>query len=325
MEETFIAAEAVLRNPCIALSSSALDMGFLVPAFRKLCPGADIRIGDQMGALEDIEVAVCWNPTAGQLAAMPNLRLIQSIAAGVDHILGDPDFPRHVPVCRIIDPGMAAGMSAYVCWAVIHHQRHFDRYLAHASRRRWQGEAIVPPRRHRVGIAGFGWLGRACARALAAVGYDVRAWHRGGSREIPSGVGIYHGEDQLEQFLAGCDTLVCLLPLTAETTGFLCTAVFAKLPRGAHLINVARGDHLVEADLLAALASGQIGSATLDTFAREPLPPDHPFWREPRITITPHIASRTDLGVVARQTLENLSQIDQGRRPAATIDPDRGY
>ena len=307
------------------MSSDGLDLSFLIPAFRKERPEVDIRIGEQLGALEDIEVAVCWNPPAGLLASMPKLRLIQSIAAGVDHLLADPTFPRHVPVCRIIDPGLAAGMSAYVCWAVIHRQRHFDRYLAHAAERHWHGEPIVPPRRHRVGIAGFGWLGASSARALSAIGYDVRAWHRGASRQIPPGIGIYHGADQLDAFLAGCDSLVCLLPLTAQTTGFLDSTVFDKLPRGAHVINVGRGEHLVEADLLAALASGQVGFATLDAVEREPLPPDHPFWRDDRITITPHIASRTDLGVVARQTLENLSQIDQGRRPDSIIDPTRGY
>lgn len=258
------------------------------------------------------------------LARLTNLQLIQSIAAGVDHILSDPDLPP-VPVCRVVDPGMAAGMSAYVAWAVIHHQRHFDRYLAHADRGRWQPEPILPPSRHRVGIAGFGWLGSACARALSGIGFSVRAWHLGNQRPVPPGVAIYHGCEQLDSFLAGCDSLVCLLPLTQRTTGFLCAERFAKLPRGAQVINVGRGAHLVEEDLLAALASGQVGSATLDTFAREPLPPEHRFWNEPRITITPHIASRTDLDVIVQQTLANLAQVRRGLRPAATVDPLRGY
>lgn len=300
-------------------------MSFLVPAFRKRCPAADLRFGDDLGALADINVAVCWNPPPGLLLKMPSLRLIQSIAAGVDHILGDLTVPREVPVCRVVDPGMAAGMSAYVAWAVIHHQRHFDRYVAHAEGKRWQEEPIVPPSRHRVGIAGFGWLGSACARALTSIGYNVRGWHRSGGREVPPGVGIYHGREQLDEFLAGCDTLVCLLPLTAETAGFLCAGLFARLPRGAHVINAGRGDHLVEADLLAAIESGQIGGATLDAFSHEPLPRNHPFWNEPRITITPHIASRTDLNVIVSQTLDNLNLIGQGKRPMASVDPGRGY
>ena len=311
--------------PCIALLSSSLDLSFLAPAFQRHRPDVILRAGDRIGALEDIEAVVCWNPPPGLLARMPNLKLIQSIAAGVDHIFSDPEAPMAVPVCRVVDPGMAAGMCAYVNWAVIHHQRHFDRYLAHAARRLWQEEPIVSPRRHRVGVAGFGWLGSACARSLAAAGYDVRAWHRGANRAVPPGVAVFHGPDQLDDFLGGCDTLVCLLPLTAQTRGFLCADLFRRLPRGAHVLNVGRGDHLVEEDLLAALASGQVGWATLDTFSSEPLPPDHRFWNEPRITITPHIASRTDLDTIARQTLENLEQVRQGLAPAASVDARRGY
>jgi glyoxylate/hydroxypyruvate reductase A len=311
--------------PVIALLSSGFDLSFLVPAILKLCPDADVRPAGQEGNLSDIEAAVCWNPAPGELARMPNLKLIQSIGAGVDHVLSDPDLPPGVPVCRVIDPGMAAGMSAYVSWAVVHHQRHFDRYLAHAAQRRWQEEPIVSPRRHVVGIAGFGWLGGACARALAAIGFDVRGWNRGASRSVPAGVALYQGNEQLEAFLTGCNTLVCLLPLTARTSGFLCEAVFAKLPRGAHVVNVGRGDHLVERDLLAAIASGHLGGATLDAFSHEPLPRDHAFWNEPRITITPHIASRTDLGAIARQTLDNLALVREGLRPPSTVDLGRGY
>jgi glyoxylate/hydroxypyruvate reductase A len=310
--------------PCIALLSSGLDLEFLVPALRSQCPGVDLRQTDALGDLDDIDAAVCWSPPAGLLARMPNLKLIQSIAAGVDHILSDPDLPP-VPVCRVIDPGMAAGMSAYVLWAVIHQARHFDRYLMHASRRRWQPEPIVAPARPRVGIAGFGWLGSACARALVCAGFSVRAWHRGTQRPVPPGVALFHGGDQLDEFLSGCDSLVCMLPLTAQTTGFLSARLFGQLPRGAHLINVGRGAHLVEEDLLAAIASGQVGSATLDTFTREPLPPEHPFWSEQRITITPHIASRTERAVIVQQTLANLAQVRQGLRPAAAVDPGRGY
>lgn len=300
-------------------------MSFLVPVFGRQVPEADVRIGNQLGALDDIEVAVCWNPPPGLLARMPGLKLVQSIGAGVDHLLSDPDLPPDVPVCRVIDPGMAAGMSAYVTWAVIHQQRHFDRYLEHARHRRWREEPIVAPHRHTVGIAGFSWLGGACARALAAIGFSVRGWHLGAARAAPPGVALYRGEEQLDAFLEGCNALVCLLPLTPKTHGFLSERVFARLPPGAHLINVGRGDHLVEADLLAALASGQIGCATLDTFSGEPLPSAHPFWDEPRITLTPHIASRTDLEVIAHQTLDNLTQVRQGLRPPSSVDPRRGY
>jgi len=300
-------------------------MGFLAPAFRRLCPDVDLQIGSDAPGLERAEVAVCWDPPAGALASLPRLRLVQSIAAGVDHILSDRVWPVGVALCRVVDPGMAAGMSAYVSWAVIHRQRHFDRFVASAAKRQWQEQPIVSPKRHRVAIAGLGWLGAACARSLATIGYDVRGWTRSGRRPPPIGVASFHGPEQLADFLSGADTLVCLLPLTPETHGFLSAAVFAQLPPAAHVVNVGRGAHLVEADLMAALASGQVGAATLDTFAREPLPLDHPFWSDPRILITPHCASRTDIGMIARQTLDNLALVRQGKRPPAAVDPARGY
>ncbi len=310
---------------CIVLLSDTLDLGFLRPALQKRCPGVDIRTIDRLGDPAEIEAALCWNPPAGAIARLPSLRLVQSIGAGVDHILRDPALPRTVPVCRVMDPAMAASISAYVAWAVIHQQRHFDRYLSHRVSRRWQEEPIVPPSRHRVGVAGLGWLGTACGMALAAAGYDVRGWRRGPGRAAPIGIAVFHGPGQLDEFLSACDTLVCLLPLTRETHGFLNQDRIARLPRGAHVVNVGRGAHVVEADLLAAIASGQVASATLDTFTDEPLPPDHPFWAEPRITITPHIAGRTDLEAIAAQTLDNLAVVREGGRPAGTVDPFREY
>jgi glyoxylate/hydroxypyruvate reductase A len=165
----------------------------------------------------------------------------------------------------------------------------------------------------------------ACAEALAAIGYRVRGWSRSAKEALPAGVEGFHGAAQLDQFLSGCETLVCLLPLTGETHGFLNAALFAKLPRGAHLINVGRGDHLVEADLRPALDAGQLSAATLDAFSQEPLPPEHPFWGDSRILVTPHIATRTDSLVIARQTLDNLASVRQGRRAANQVDLARGY
>jgi glyoxylate/hydroxypyruvate reductase A len=230
-----------------------------------------------------------------------------------------------LPLCRIVDTGMAAGMKAYVCWAVVQQHRGMQAYVARSQVRRWEEQPVVSPRHHRVGIAGLGTLGLACAEALAAIGYPVRGWSRSAKEALPPGVEGFHGAAQLDEFLSGCDTLVCLLPLTAETHGFLDAALFAKLPRGAHLINVGRGDHLVEADLQPALDAGQLSAATLDAFSQEPLPPGHPFWGDPRILVTPHIATRTDSLVIARQTLDNLASVRQGRRPANQVDLARGY
>ena len=313
------------KPPVVALLSSAIHMQYLADAFEQAQPGIDVRLGDDLGALEDIDVAVCWFPPHGRLAQFPNLQLVQSLAAGVDHILADPELPRQLPLCRIVDDTMAAGMKAYVSWAVVQHHRGMKAYVASSDAAEWEEQPVVSPRRHRVGIAGLGTLGMACAEALAAIGYQVRGWSRGPKEALPAGVAGFHGAAQLDEFLSGCDTLVCLLPLTTETHGFLDAGLFAKLPRGAHLINVGRGDHLVEADLQPALDAGQLSAATLDAFSQEPLPSDHPFWGDPRILVTPHIATRTDSLVIARQTLDNLASVRQGRRPANQVDLARGY
>ena len=296
----------------IALVSDQIALDYLLPAFRERFPDATLhRIDTEvqaLDALDAIDAVVCWSPPPGLLARMPRLRLIQSVGAGTDHITRDPALPPGVPVHRIVDPDMAAGMNAYVAWAVVHGQRHMAGYLASQRRAAWEESPIVPPRMHRVGIAGLGVLGTSVARALAGIGYAVRGWSRSPKADLPEGVEAFHGDVARADFLAGCDTLVCLLPLTDVTRGVLDAALFAQLPRGARLVNVGRGAHLVEADLLAALDDGHIASAVLDAFVQEPLPPDHPFWRHPRITVTPHVATRTRPEAIARQTHAHLTQ-----------------
>jgi glyoxylate/hydroxypyruvate reductase A len=311
--------------PCVALLSEVLDMDYLAGAFREACPDIDLRWGADLGRLDDIDAAVCWFPPHGRLAALPRLKLVQSLAAGIDHLLADPELPRHLPLCRVVDATMTAGMTAYVTWAVVQQQRGMQAYVASSAASEWTEQSFVNLRRHRVGIAGLGRLGTACAAALASIGYPVRGWSRSDKIDLPAGVTGFHGADQLDEFLSGCDTLLCLLPLTPLTRGFLNAALFAKLPRGAHLINVGRGDHLVEADLLPALEGGQLSAATLDAFSVEPLPTGHPFWGDPRILITPHIATRTDGLVIAQQTLANLASLRQGQRPSHQVDLERGY
>lgn len=312
--------------PTIALLSSQIDMAYLVPAFEAACPGVQLRRAPDLGPLDQIDAAVCWVPPPGVLAQMPRLQLVQSLAAGIDHLTSDPQLPRQVPLCRIVDADMASGMAAYVAWAVVQGQRHMGAYLQQQRQGLWQEQPVQHPRHHRVGIAGYGALGQACARALRAIGYPVRGWRRRAEADAGEpGLTLFHGAAQLPDFLAGCDTLVCLLPLTEATRGVLNAQLLAGLPRGAHLINVGRGDHLVEADLLAALASGQLGAATLDAFTQEPLPADHPFWAHPQITLTPHIATRTPAAVIAQQTLDHLAAVRAGRAAEVAVDLGRGY
>ena len=303
--DSFTASEKMSRPPCIALSSRVFDMRVLRPAFEAACPAIDLRIGSDVEALGDlsqIDAAVCWHPSHGLLARLPRLKLVQSLAAT-----------------------MASGMTAYVTWAVVQHHRQMQGYVANRAARQWRELAITPPASHVVGIAGLGALGSAAASALVAIGYTVRGWSRSPRPDLPQGVIGFHGPDQLDPFLAGCHALVCLLPLTPDTLGFLNAGCFDKLARGAHIVNVGRGDHLVEADLLAALANGQVGAATLDTFSEEPLPPGHAFWGEPKILVTPHIATRSAPAVMVAQTLANLDAVNRGVEPMNRVDLARGY
>ncbi|MDZ3992414.1 glyoxylate/hydroxypyruvate reductase A [Pseudomonas sp. Teo4] len=314
------------RPRAIAFLSDCADMVPLASVFKRLYPTLEVRWGDDLGRREDIEVAVCWFPPAGELASLPNLRCIQSVGAGIEHILADPQLPDALPLFRILDPHMAAGMSAYVSWAVIHRQRDLPAFLEAQAQAHWREPQVTPPQLHRVGIAGYGTLGQACARVLVALGYQVRGWSRSAKDDPVPGVEQFVGADRLDDFLAGCQTLVCLLPLTEQTRGFLGRDTFARLPQGAHVINVGRGDHLVEADLLQALDSGHLGAATLDAFSVEPLPADSPLWRHPRISITPHIATRTSFATIATQTLENFAQVVAGSPPSARqVSAQRGY
>lgn len=310
----------------IVLASTEIDMGYLLPVFADLAPTLDIHIHDGAKPMPaHAHTVVCWCPPAGLIASLPQLKLVQSIAAGVDHIIGDPTVPDGLPICRIIDPNMASGMVAYVVWAVAHRHRHFDQYLARNAAGVWQESPIVPVRQHRVGIAGMGVLGQAVARSLAVIGYDVAGWSRSAKADLPPGVTGFHGRDQLGRFLARTDSLVCLLPLTDETLGFLNAELFAQLPKGAHLINVGRGAHLVDDDLIEALDRGHMGAATLDAFTQEPLPADHAFWRHPNIIVTPHIATRTGATIVVSQLLDNLARLDAGAPLPGAIDRRRGY
>lgn len=318
-------AIALTPPPVLALLSRTVDLAFLKPAFEAACPGIDLRLLPDLGDVSQIEAACCWQAPPGLLATLPHLRLIQSAAAGIDHLTADPALPRQLPICRIVDPTMASGMAAYVTAAVVQHQRQLGRYRQQQAQAQWLTHPVQPTREHRVGIAGLGWLGTACAQALQALGYPVRGWRRSGRTEAPAGVEVFTGDAQRDDFLAGCDTLVNLLPLTDATRGVLNADLFARLPRGAHLVNVGRGEHVVEADLLTALDRGQLGAATLDAFATEPLPADHPFWRHPQITVTPHIATRTTAAGIARQTLDNLALLRAGRIAEVAVDLARGY
>ncbi len=297
----------------------------------QIAPRVQVLTGMDDAGMARAQALVTWGVEPGLLARMKALRLVQANGAGVDGILACLDGaaacagPQGLAVCRTVDPSLADGMRAYVAWAVLDHLREMDHYRRAQGDRRWAQRATPLAGAHRVGVAGAGELGRACLATLAAMGFQTRAWSRTPKAGLAPSTSHYVGPAALAEFLAGCDSLVCLLPLTTQTRGFLGRPVFDALPVGAHVVNVGRGAHLVEEDLLEALRSGQVARATLDVALTEPLPATHPFWRSPGVVVTPHIAARAGASAVAAQVLDNLMALREGRPPQHRVDLRRGY
>jgi len=292
-------------------------------------PDHDFRIWsadpakDGTGDAADVHYALVWKPPVGVLAGLPNLKAIFSLGAGVDHLNTDTALPKNVPVVRLVDRCLTQGMSEYVLYWVIHYHRKMGVYRKFHEAGTWKQMRQADAEARRVGILGLGELGGDAAGKLAMMHYQVAGWSRR-EKNIP-GIECFHGPDQLVPFLNRTEILICLLPLTDGTRGILNAAAFGAMPKGSFLINCARGGHLVDADLLAALDSGQIEGATLDVFHTEPLPEAHPFWTHPKINITPHAASLT----VASSSLDwismNVRNLEAGRPLQGIVDPATGY
>jgi glyoxylate/hydroxypyruvate reductase A len=296
-------------------------MSFLEEHLKRTVPGAVVTQWPDPASL-DAEVVVCWKPPAGVMATMSNLRLIHSIAAGVDNVLSDTALP-DLPVCRIVDPLLAKAMAEYVLWGTLYFHRDFDRVAANARAGHWHRYDQSAAADIRVGILGLGTLGIQGAQLLRSVGYKVSGWSRSAKRV--DGVEVFAGNDTLDDFLAQADILVCLLPLTPSTTGILNAERFAKLPKGAGLILCSRGEHLVVSDLVAAVRSGHLRGAVLDVFDKEPLQPDDPLWTEPGILVTPHMAGLAKPRVIAEQIAENIRRLNLGDALLNRVDPAHGY
>jgi phosphoglycerate dehydrogenase-like enzyme len=291
-------------------------------ALRRLAPHERIDTDPDRIDPAAVETILAFRLPDGLVARFPNLRFLAAAGAGVDEVLGTP-LPAHLPVTRANDPAQAVRMAQYVALAVLRWHRELPRYETQQVRREWTRRAADHEREWSVGLMGFGAQGQAVARALVALGYPVRAWTR--TPREHADVQCFSGESGLPPFLAGTRVLVCLLPLTAQTRGLLALPLFERLPRGAYVMNVARGALLDERDLLAALASGHLAGAALDVYAREPLPRDDPLWQDGRILATPHIAAIPDPGTAARQLLDNLERARRGEPLRDVVDRERGY
>ena len=287
-------------------------------------PGLDIRMFPDAGDPAAIEAAVVWTShDMAELRRYPNLRLIVSMGAGVDHLLRPPGPPPGVPVARLKDARLTQGMTEWAVLNVLRFHRQDLEYRALQAERRWEELPAPETSSRRVGILGLGELGGAAAAALLALGFPVMGWSRA-PKQRP-GVECFHGPVGFDTMLGRSDVLLCLLPLTPETRGILNRRALGLLPRGAYLLNAARGGHVVQEELLAALESGQVAGAALDVFEPEPLPSDHPFWAHPRVVMTPHAASITIPSSAAPQVVENLRRARTGRPLINLVDLGAGY
>lgn len=290
-------------------------------------PSAKIRQW-RRGDIQPADYALVWQPPHEMLARRVDLKGIFALGAGVDAILDQErrypgTLPTGVPLVRLEDSGMSVQMQEYVVANVLRYFRRMDEYQLQQQQKIWQP---LEPHQHdnfTVGILGAGVLGKSVAHKLAEFGFTVRCWSR--TPKQIDGVTSFAGNEKLPAFLQGTQLLINLLPNTSETVGILNQSLFSQLNNRAYVINIARGAHLLERDLLAAMRAGKIAAATLDVFAEEPLPPMHPFWTHPRITITPHIAAITLPEAAMDQVVANIHAIEAGRVPAGLVDVVRGY
>lgn len=308
----------------VLLSTKAHTMADWKAALLAVDPSLEIRMFPEAGAPEDIEAAVVWTAhDMMELRRYPNLRLIVSMGAGVDHLFRPPGPPPGVPVARLVDTRLTQGMTEWVLLNVLRFHRQDLEYRDQQIRRVWF-ELPAPETSARcIGIMGLGELGTDAARALRALGFPVMGWSR--RPKQVEGVETFHGDDGLLAMSARADMLVCLLPLTPQTRGIINARLLGAMKPGGYLLNAARGGHQVASDLLAALDSGQLAGAALDVFEPEPLPAESPFWSHPKVILTPHAASITIPSSAAPQVVENIHRARDGRPLINLVDFAAGY
>jgi glyoxylate/hydroxypyruvate reductase A len=290
--------------------------------FATQLPDLEIRIWPDAGEPRDIEYIAFIRPDFGVLPALPNLKAMFSRSAGVEAFIDHPKLPK-APLGKIEPSGGDPMMTEYVVMHVLRFHRDMPGYQAAQANREWRRTRIVRPEERRIGFLGYGLMAKAPALVLQSLGFPVSAWVR--SPRDNAEVTIFHGADQLEWFLNQTDIAVCLLPLTRETEGIFCARTFAMMPRGAMLVNVGRGGHVVADDLINALDSGQLSYAALDALRPEPLPPESPLWLHPKITVMPHVARRPTVAQLVTEIAANIQSIEAGGRLLQEVDIRMGY
>ena len=307
----------------ILLYRSDGELGAWAEDLARALPGVQTlgwQEGDTLGACD---YAVLWNPGASLLAQLAHVKAVFLMGAGADGLLKYGDALPEVPIVRLGDAGMAVQMAEYVAYATLRYFRRFDEYEEQARHGLWAPLPAYAKEEFTVGVMGLGKLGLRVVETMRSFGFPVRGWSRT-PKDLP-GVDCFAGMEAFDAFLKGTRVLVSLLPLTAQTNNLLDRRRLSTLPKGAYIINVARGAQVAEPDLLALIRAGHIAGATLDVFRNEPLPAPHPFWEEPRITITPHISALTVRGEAVRQIMDKITALEAGQPVDDLVDRQLGY
>lgn len=290
--------------------------------FARKAPDIDFHVWPDIGDPAKVRFLTVWQPPENISEQFPNLEILFSIGAGVDQI-DLSKLPKHLPIVRMIEPGLTRSMCEYVLWAVLSIHRDMPAYHRQQQQKHWESLRVWPANKRRVGVMGLGQLGQAVLKQLRLMDFQCLGWSRS-ERQI-DGVQCFHGEENLKLFLSRCDTLVCLIPLTENTKGILNSELFNQMPRGASLVHVGRGEHLRPNDLIQALDHGQLSEAILDVTTPEPLPVDDPLWTHPRVIVTPHIASMTQPETAIEVVLENIQRHKNGQPLIGLVDRIKGY
>ena len=272
----------------------------------------------------DCQFALVWYPPHGRLSALKQLKVIVSLGQGVDHLMADPELPEQAAIVRLVDPDMSHALSQWVILNVLDHLRDGRFYRENARHKKFESRDQRQTQNLPIAIYGMGAIGLVIAQRLADLGFDVSGWSRT-QRQFPAPIKAAHGKDGFASLLSTCDIHICILPLTAETTDLFDASAFAQMKQGAYFINGGRGKQVVEPDLLASIRSGHLAGACLDVFVEEPLPPQHPFWEEPAITIWPHVAAQTNPDTAGDQVAAAILAAASDQPLSNRVDKARGY
>lgn len=304
----------------IVIIAPSRDCTVWISQLKKLDSQLDIEIYPNVSDPQSVECVIVWLYPHGLLNEYPNLKLICSMGAGVDHILQDPQLPP-VPVTRVVSDRLAFSMNTYVAMAVLNHHRNFDKYFSDQKNKVWD-QATFPEIDVSVGIFGFGYLGQQIGQTLSGIGLEVHGYSQ--TKKHVGGITTY-GKEHLDQFMENINVLVGVLPMTSETNGIFSIKLFEKLKRPTYFINVGRGNQQIESDILKALDDGILSGAMLDVFENEPLPKDSLLWHHPKIKITPHIAGITNPDAAIPQIFQNYKAMKSGAELVNVVNKQKGY